>query len=226
MKKSFVFFLLVIPFFTNSQVIIDQTIDSWYREDQIYFAITYNTFLNSPDELIQTNFSPGFRAGFIRDFPINSKRNRAIAIGLGYSLNIFVQNLKITDQFEDSFNYEILSNQDFEKNRFSFQALEIPLEFRWRTSNNKLYKFWRIYAGLKASYLLNSRAFFKSYNESISITNIDLKKWQYGLTMSAGYNNWNTFIYYGLNPIFDNANIGTSPLKIRILKVGLIFYVL
>ena len=124
------------------------------------------------------------------------------------------------------FNYELQSDQNYKKNRFSFHAIEIPFEFRWRTSNSQTHKFWRIYTGFKASYIFSSSAFFQSENQTITENDLELSSWQYGLTLSAGYNNWNAFIYYGLNPIFDAAAVNQSVLEIKTIKVGLIFYIL
>ena len=67
----------MLPVFVNSQNISDDALDSLYREDQIYFGVTYNTFINSPEAFSQTNFSPALKMGIIRDFPINSRRNTA-----------------------------------------------------------------------------------------------------------------------------------------------------
>ena len=54
-----------------------------------------------------------------------------------------------------------------------------------------------------------------------------LNPWQYGLTMSVGYNTWNGYIYYGLNPIFDSiSSTSAQSIDMNALKIGLIFYLL
>jgi len=225
-KKNY---LLTFLFFTlsfYSQEELNESVDSLYREDQIYFGITYNTLINTPESLTQTDFSPGFSLGIIRDFPINKERDIALGFGMGYSLNIYSQNLKIVRQNNNNFLYELVSSQDFEKNRFSFQAIEIPFEIRWRTSNKISYKFWRIYFGIKTSYIVNSKSIFTSENLNQSNKNLDLNKWQYGLSLSLGYNNWNSFFYYGLNSIFNNVLLAETPIEMRSLNIGLIFYIL
>ncbi|MAH20867.1 MAG: hypothetical protein CMB96_05480 [Flavobacteriaceae bacterium] len=225
-KKRILILLFALPFIGLSQNASEVAIDTLYREDQIYFGVTYNTLIDTPEVYTQTNFSPGFKAGFIRDFPINKKRNIAFGLGFGYALNISAQNLKITPTVNGSFDYEFLSGQNYQKNRFSYQAIEIPFEFRWRTSTAQSNKFWRIYTGFKASYVFASRTFFKANNETRIYKDLELNPWQYGLTLSAGYNNWNAFIYYGLNSIFETASINQNPLEMKSLKVGLMFYIL
>ena len=225
-KKTILILLFALPFIGLSQNASEVAIDTLYREDQIYFGVTYNMLIDTPGAYTQTNFSPGFKAGFIRDFPINKKRNIAFGLGFGYALNISAQNLKITPTVNGSFDYEFLSGQNYQKNRFSYQSIEIPFEFRWRTSTARSNKFWRIYMGFKSSYVFASRTFFKANNETTIYKDLELNPWQYGLTLSAGYNNWNAFIYYGLNSIFETASINQNPLEMKSLKVGLMFYIL
>lgn len=227
MKKNIVVLsLALIPFLVMSQDDIFIDFDTKYREDQLYFGVTYNALTNAPDQLSQTGFSPGFNIGIIRDFPINTNRNVAFGLGLGYSINSYSQNLKISTSEAGNFEYEFLPNSAFQKNRFSYQSIDIPFEFRWRTSTAARYKFWRIYAGLKASYILSSKAFFESSSQSVTTKNISLKQWLFGLTLSAGYNNWNGYLYYGLSPLFEGVEWQQNHIDMKALKVGLMFYFL
>ena len=200
--------------------------DSNYREDQFYFGLTYNSFTNTPENFNQTGFSPGLKVGFIRDFPINLQRNIAIGVGVGYAFNTYSGNIKISPISSEVYNYEIVSNNSFQKNRFSHQSIEIPIEFRWRTSTAEIYKFWRVYAGFKASYIFASSYVYQNQEVSTKLKNIDLNNWQYGLTLSLGYNNWNGFVYYGLNPMFNDATIHQNSIDSKSFKIGLMFYFL
>ena len=128
--------------------------DSLYREDQIYIGVTYNALMNLPNGVSQSSFSTGFHLGVIRDFPINKRRNLAIGLGLGYSINTFNQNIRISTTTPTT--YTILEGINHSKNNFSQHLLEVPLEFRWRTSNAETYKFWRIYTGVKLGYVVAS----------------------------------------------------------------------
>lgn len=227
MKKiTAIFILTLIPFFVVSQDNVSVDFDTKYREDQLYFGVTYNALINAPDELSQTGFSPGFNIGIIRDFPINTNRNVALGLGLGYSINSYSQNLKISTNEAGNYDYYFLSNSAFQKNRFFYHTIDIPFEIRWRTSTAQRYKFWRIYAGLKASYVLSSKAFFESSSQSITTKNLSLKQWLFGLTLSAGYNNWNGYLYYGLSPLFEGATWQQNNIDMKALKVGLMFYFL
>jgi len=55
----------------------------------------------------------------------------------------------------------------------------------------------------------------------------DFNKFQYGVSLCAGYNTWNFYVYYALNPIFSsNAKIDGQTIDMNALKIGLMFYIL
>ena len=228
MKFVFILILSLISYqsiFGQDQAIIE--IDNLYREDQFYFGVTYNLLGKMPQEMSQNGFSSGFHFGFIRDMPINKKRNIAFGFGLGYSANSFNQNLLIFKDQQGEFNYEILESTSFTKNKFSMHLIELPFEFRWRSSTAESYKFWRIYSGFKLGYVFTSTSKFNGSPENIKLKNIDhFEKIQYGFTLSVGYNTWNAYLYYALNPIFKNeAKINEDSIDINAIKIGLIFYI-
>lgn len=208
----------------------DSIVDKNYREDQFYASITYNLLGKKISGVSQSGFSSGFHIGFIRDMPINTKRNIAIGIGLGLSTNSFNQNLLISED-NGVLNYAILDDDvSFSKNKFTTYLIEMPFEFRWRTSTATDYDFWRIYTGLKVGYIVYNSSKFKGLPDDIKLSNIDdFNKLQYGLTLSAGYSNVNFYFYYALNSIFDtNAklNENNETIDMNAVKIGLIFYIL
>lgn len=222
---SFVFFVPKI----NAQESAIKVIDSLYKEDQFYIGVTNNLFGNKPADLSQSGFSSGFHFGFIKDMPINKNRNVAIGLGLGYSTNSFNENLLISKDNLGKVSYRILENDNtFSKNKFSSHLIEFPLEFRWRTSTPEEYDFWRIYTGFKLSYMFAHTTKYKGDLGSFKYTDInDFNELQYGLTLSAGYNTWNIYMYYALNSVFSNdAKIDGKPLGINAIKIGLMFYIL
>lgn len=203
-------------------------IDSLYREDQFYFGFTYNTLQHKPVGLSQKKFSTGFSLGFLRDMPINKDRTVAIASGLGFSYNNYNENLAITGTGQMPVYFMIDSKASYNKNKFTQLLIDLPIEFRWRTSTYESHKFWRIYGGAKFSYLLYDRSIFNDADGKIIISsNKDFNKFLYGLYVSAGYNTINVYAYYGLNSIFKkSAEVDGQKLDIKSLNIGLIFYIL
>ena len=204
-------------------------IDSLYKEDQFYAGITYNLLGKRGDNIDQSGFSLGFHLGFIKDMPINKRRNVAIGLGFGYSANSYNQDLFINQDDAGNFTYTVLEDSEtYSKNKFSTHLIEIPLEFRWRTSTPKVYNFWRIYTGVKFGYtLINSSKYEGDLGRIKYTSNNDFNRFQYGLILSAGYNTWNIHVYYGLNPIFsEDAEIDGRHLDFNAVKIGLMFYIL
>lgn len=206
-----------------------QVSDSLYKEDQFYVGVTYNLLAFKPKGSSQNGFSSGFHFGFIKDMPINKDRDLAIGVGLGVSFNSYNQDILIT-QDSNITNFSILNNAEtpFSKNKFSMHMVELPIEFRWRTSTAEEYKFWRIYMGFKLGYVFSNSAKFVGNSANIKLNNIDnFNKLQYGLSLSVGYNTWNFYAYYALNPIFNSdSKIENTVIDTKALKLGLMFYIL
>ncbi|PKQ46859.1 porin family protein [Confluentibacter flavum] len=230
MKGYLVLIGLIVCSYLEAQENNTKIVDSLYKEDQFYAGVTYNLIGNKPNDLSQNGFSLGFHAGFIKDMPINKDRNIAIGIGLGYSANSFNQNLLVVKDDLGNINYSIIdeSNVSFSRNKFSQHLIELPIEYRWRTSNPTDYNFWRIYAGFKIGYVFTNTAKFRGSLGEFKYNNIeDFNNFQYGLTVSMGYNTWNLYMYYALNPIFSSdAKLNGETIDMNAIKIGLMFYVL
>jgi hypothetical protein len=202
-------------------------IDSLYREDQFYFGFTYNTLQQKPVGLSQNKFSVGLSAGFLRDIPINDDRTIAIASGVGFSYNNYNQNLFISKAGQTPVYSIIDSKAIYDKNKFKQLLVDVPIEFRWRTSTYESHKFWRIYGGLKFSYLLyNKSVFTNAENKIVVSNNKDFNKFLYGLYISAGYNTINVYAHYGLNSLFKSAKIEGETIDMKALNIGVVFYIL
>ena len=218
-------FLLVINFLVSySQT---SNVDNNYLEDQFYLGLYYSTLTSSPENFNQNKFSSTLNFGFIRDIPFNKQRNFGVGLGAGLSLSSSSSNLKLSE-LNNVISGEIVSGEDFTKNKWNTSSIEIPFEIRWRTSTPTNYKFWRVYFGVKTSYLLKSKYKFESINTNYSIQTLPLRKTQSGLTVNAGNNTWNLGLYMGLNPIF-NKEFGQNNPEIKDLKefkLGLVFYIL
>lgn len=200
-----------------------------YREDQFYLSVTYNLLAYMPVDVSQSGFSSGFHLGFTRDMPINERRNFGLGIGLGISTNSYSQNLSILKE-NNEIVYSVIdeSEVNVSKNKFATYLVEVPLEIRWRTSTAIDYSFWRIYTGFKVGYLLYNSTKYRSDAGNQDLSNLDdFNKFQYGLTLSAGYGTWNFHAYYGLNSIFNNnAKLNGESIDMKSFKIGLMFYIL
>ena len=232
MKFTFLLFLFFIGHNGFSQAHETDKTELYknYREDQFYTSVTYNILNNKPKEVAQSGFSSGFHLGFIRDMPINEKRNFAIGLGIGLSTNSYNQKNVLIEEVNKEVSFRIIDESEYNvsKNKFTTYFVEVPLELRWRTSTASDYNFWRIYTGFKVGYLLYNSTKFKSEITTEKLSNInEFNKFQYGLTLSAGYGTWNFHVYYGLNSIFnDTVKLDGEAIDMKSLKIGLMFYIL
>jgi hypothetical protein len=217
--------LLLISFFISFSQKND--VDNKYLEDQFYLGLYYSTLTSSPENFNQNKFSSTLNFGFIRDFPFNEQRNFGIGAGVGMSLSSSNSNLKLSD-LNSSVSGEIVNGEDFTKNKWNTTKIEFPFEVRWRTSTPTSYKFWRVYFGVKTSYLLKSKYKYESLNSNYTLENLPFRKTQSGITVNAGNNTWNLGLYMGLNPIFNKEFGQNNPnLKdLKEFKLGLVFYIL
>ena len=217
--------LLLISFFISFSQ--KNNVDNKYLEDQFYLGLYYSTLTSSPEDFNQNKFSSTLNFGFIRDFPFNEQRNFGIGAGVGLSFSSSNSNLKLSD-LNSSVSGEIVNGEDFTKNKWNTTKIEFPFEFRWRTSTPTIYKFWRVYFGVKTSYLLKSKYKYESLNSNYTLENLPFRKTQSGITVNAGNNTWNLGLYMGLNPIFNKEFGQNNPnLKdLKEFKLGLVFYIL
>lgn len=234
MRQGFLFVLfLTIPLFLYSQEesipILDSVIDNQYREDQFYIGLTFNLLLNKPEGMEQNGFSGGLHLGFIRDMPVNTRRNVAIGVGAGFSMNTYNQNLFVGEETDGSSIFNVIDPQlEYDKNWLTTYLVEAPIQFRWRTSTATSYKFWRIYTGLQLGYVFAYKFNFEETGNQVIQTDVpEFDRFRLGATFTFGYETFNFYFYYSLNPFFKDASlIDNSPVEVNTFKLGLMFYIL
>jgi len=225
MKPFFIFFFIFL-ITAEAQVASN---DNHYLEDQFYMGVAYNLLLNKPSGVEQRNLSYGLQLGYIKDIPLNESRNVGLGIGLGYAVNNYYVNMLATEDVNSNIIYSLNTDIEFKRSKIETHLIELPVEFRWRTSTSEEYKFWRVYAGAKLGYIFGARSKYVSGKNKVSFSNIDIKDMHYGLTLNFGYNTWNIHVYYQLNKLFSDGVIiagSLDEIDARPLRIGVIFYIL
>lgn len=219
MRKIAIFFFLFSSFINAQR---DSTfVDNKYLEDQLYTNLTYIKLLELPDAISQTGFSYGIGLGFIRDLPLNPRRNIGLGAGLGYALNAYYFNVK-----EETVLPTETGSTELKSNKVAMHAIEMPFELRFRTSTAQEYRFWRFYPGFRMAYVFATNSSLKQ-REGFDVEDvIKINKFLYGVTLSTGFNKWNLYVYYGLNDIFTNTSQNAYDIQMQEIRMGLIFYVL
>lgn len=212
---------------TGQSPIKDSSSTADYLEDQFYFGITYNFVRNRAEDFKQRNLSYGLNTGFIRDIPLNQTGTKALGLGAGLAINNYYSNLGVRENgsgLDYVFDTDIAG---FRRSKLETHLIEIPLEFRWRTSTATEYKFWRIYTGIKAAYVIGARSKLVTEDFTDGFFNSDIRRLQYGLTLNVGYNTFNIHVYYSLTDLFEeNAVVNGESIGFRPLRIGFVFYIL
>ena len=219
--------LVILLFFlstVSSLVAQDSNEEDFYREDQFYFGSSYFIQTEQVTDFKQNGFSGNFQIGFIRDIPLNKTSTNALGIGLGFERNLFTSNIQALE-VDGEIDYDIIVSRFLEsKNKISYSSIAIPIEFRWRKSSVDVYRFWRIYSGLKIkkNFSLFSNP---SYGKELKIK--DIQEWTSSIYFNVGYNTWNISLEYDLNPLIKNQEtLDGNTLNVGFFRLGLIFYLL
>lgn len=192
-----------------------------YWEDQLYLNLSYDILNNQPESVADSGFSYSFSAGYIKDIPINKKGTVAFGVGIGYGFSSYNNTLQVINTRTVQLPNNISSN------KIKLHNLEFPLQIRWRKSDAITYAFWRFYGGVKFSYNLSNKFSYNKSGEATEFNNVDLfNNFQSGLEFSGGYGAFNLYFYYGLNSIYKNTLLNSEEVNTRVVKFGLIFYLL
>lgn len=235
MRTLFLFFILVTSL-VRSQSLSEEIqtnskeIDTNYLEDQFYLGITYNLLIDRPSDVSQYNLSRGIHLGYLRDIPLNKPRNIGLGVGLGYAYNLIYTNIQATES-PSKMLYDIISVSDQKviKTYYQFHSIDfIPIEFRWRTSTPTSFLFWRVYSGIKISYLFGSNYRLKTETSQSYLTSPDTQHYfDWKAYISFGRGSWNGFIQYGLTPLFKGKTTQNDiPIDMTLVNIGFIFYIL
>ncbi len=227
MKKNSGLILLVlmsvIPM--RAQDTIRRPDFQFYLEDQLFFQLSYVSLRNLYPGVKQLGFSHSYAFGFIRDIPVNKRRNLGFGVGIGYGKDLYYQNLKVTvDETDGTVSYQLIQPGDFKSNLFAVKKLLFPVEIRLRTSTPEKYKFWRLYTGITFSYVTDVFAEFENDYLTLRYRHLQFltARWQYGIHFYIGYGELNAYIYYGLNDLFSpQVKINGEHIPLYDVKFGI-----
>lgn len=227
-KLFFLMFIISGALFAQQEdVELETYVDEHYLEDQLYLGIQYNFLTGSSSNIDNTGVPFSIEAGFIKDIPLNKTRNKAIGIGAGYSFDVIRPSIAITDN-GNNLVYQI--DDSYTRYDYTSHNLEIPLEFRWRTSTATNDSFWRVYTGISFIYnIKNSASFDDSDGVTTEFTNLpDINSTNYTIYTSVGFGTWNFHVKYYINPFFKEGVITETgeSLSFNQLKLGVMFYIL
>lgn len=225
-------FWLWMPSSLVAQQAIESSQDSaeFYREDQFYFALSYDLLTEVPNEVASRGLVGGVQFGFIRDWPLSQGGDWSLGTGLGMSYDRYGSNVVAREGVDAAPTWTVeQSPSAIDANSLRLTAVEFPLEIRWRSSTPLSYKFWRLYAGVKWSQHLFSKTVFSSPVQSETLSDLpQLRSGIWYATVSFGFGTFNAQIQWGLSPLLEGVqdSVTQQSIGLRPIKLGIMFYIL
>ncbi len=191
-------------------------------DDLFIMSFTSDNWMNLPSTLESKPFrSRGFSFLIMKE-KMNTKGHLGIGYGLGFSSqNVSTDGVLFYDDSKgENFFAKVPDSLDLETNKLSLNFIDAALEIRARTSENSKGKNFKVSAGLKVGYLLQSHTKYEDKNGKMKMYNIvGLNYFQYGITGRIGYGNVAATVYYSLVDVFKKDK---GP-KLTPLSVGISF---
>jgi hypothetical protein len=167
-----------------------------------------------PNDFKFGGFSRGINVYFMYDVVLGKKTSHfSIAPGIGIASENFYFKRYGMSWHQDTLTrfYPLGDSITSKKSKLNMTYIDIPLEFRFRsTPNRKTGWSWKLAAGFKFGFLIGSKWKYKGEalnNSGENVTFKDIKvanmsKFRYGPYIRGGYGMFNLFVYYSLNNTF------------------------
>lgn len=170
---------------------------------------------------VQKWYGRGISAALMYDYPLNKNGNVSAAAGgaitnHNYYTNALVSKIDSTNQVE----FLVVPGSIKKKGKLSVTYVDVPLELRFRTNEDKRGDRWKFAVGARIGYRVNV------HEKIINDKDIKIKTYyypqvglfRYGLTARAGYGAMMLTAFYSISPLFDS---GVGVKDMNAFSVGL-----
>ncbi len=208
-----------------------------HPKDRFMLTLFTDIWQDIPDGMDLKAIQRGINVEALQDMPLG-RSNFSVAAGLGFaSHNLYSDNLYLYDPTEDRHDFYPI-HLDYDKNKISLNYIDVPVQFRFRTRD--LERTFRLYAGIRAGYLVNAHTKYegKAYFSGPGIIQLNpeaplemdaekrttkfkehklknINDFRIGLTAMIGYSRVNVHFSYQLTDIFeDNSAADMQPISL------------
>ncbi len=190
------------------------------KQDKLLVNFTWDNWLNTTTGVDIKGFrSRGF-SFLLMNEKVYGQGNFAVAWGLGFSSQNIHSNTFPTynDDGTKTYLHPIPDSVNYDLNKLSCNYLDAALEFRIRTNENENGKRFKVSAGIKGGYLVQSHTKFETDDLKQKTYNIkNLNNFQYGITARINYGKWGVSGYYSLMNLFkDGKGPDVVPVSVAI----------
>ncbi len=210
--------------------------------DRFIVTLFTDIWQDVPENMDLKTIQRGISINAMQDMPLG-RSNFSVAAGLGFtSHNMYSDHRYLFNALEDKHDFYPIS-LDYDKNKISLNYIDIPVQFRFRSRETD--RPFRLYAGMKAGYLVNAHTkyegeayfvdpagiqfpdlpdFFDDVEDLLKRTTKvkehkleNITSYRIGLTAMVGYGRVNFHFYYPLTQIFeDNSAEDMRPISLGI----------
>ncbi len=148
--------------------------------------------------------------------------NFKIYLAAGLDWNHIRLKRNVTFQQDRPVLTAVADNVDFEKNRFSVRYLRVPMNFEFRTNQNKKGDRAHIVIGPEVGFLLNGKVkqISDERGKEKFKDDYNFNQFRYGATARIGYSGFGIYAKYYFNDVFaDNQ----GPVDFKNLNFGVMF---
>ncbi len=190
-----------------------------------------------PNDFKLSGFNRGINVYFMYDVLLGNKakpRHFSIAPGIGVgSENYYFKSYKMTWHYDTLTRFVPLGDSiSSKKSKLNMTYIDIPIEFRYRsTPNKKTGMSWKLAVGFKFGFLVGSKWKYKGEDpnvgtngENVTIKDIkvaNMSKFRYGPTIRGGYGPVSLFCYYSIGSAFTTKGPKMNPIVFGISVNGL-----
>lgn len=198
-------------------------IDAPATQDRFIIELHNDMFLETPPGMDVRPWSPGINAYVMYDYAFTEESVLSFAWGYGFSsFNIHCNGQFQRDNTPEEYVRFIPfpENYSWDKNKFSANYLEIPVEFRLRTKHQSPFK---ISLGGKVGYLVNIHTKTIDEDGKRKFYQLpEINKLRYGATAKIGVGRWSLFGFYSVSPFLNEGegvplNAFTAGISIALL---------
>jgi len=205
-------------------------------QDRLIFDVFLDIWQDTPDEIDLEIFNRGVNIALVYDYPIGYS-NFSVASGISFtSHNMYSDHWYSYSSELDGYKFIKIDEQlSYSNNKISLNYIDLPVEFRFRTTPTRDFPHtFRVALGAKLGFLVQSHTkyvgdYFVENDENNNIRSIRYKEhsldniedWRYGIMARIGYGNVNITAYYPLTGIFKHNNFT----DMRPISIGLSFII-
>jgi len=226
MKKA-IFFPIFLIFFLSGYAQNGAKLDSTVsitstnkvgrkpHQDMLLVDLNWDRLVGLNPGATQKWYGRGIAASLMFDYPLRNDGRISVAGGGGIASHNYYTNALLTKIDSTNQAYFMpVSTTIRKRGKISVNYVDVPLEIRFRTAENKKGERWKLAVGARVGYRINVHEKIIDANDRKMKTYYypQVGLFRYGATMRVGYGAVMMTAFYSISPLFD-AGVGLTQMN-------------